>query len=338
MHSSLRLQLLVGVIGGMTLLLAIFSVTVYGVIRRSLISQFDVSLASSARMLAASVERDENDVELGFDAEQIREFNNVKRPTYYEMWRSDGRVANKSPSLGGNDLTRFEGAVGREIFKTLRLSDGRPGRAVSLRFNPRLADTEGQSRRDAVESAPFTLILARSTHDMQEQLEYLRSLLAMASVGTIALSLIVGSLVVGRGLRPLNAFAAQIAAISENNLTARVEGRRVPAEIEPVRSRLNDLLTRLEASFKRERRFAADVAHELRTPLAGMRSTLEVALTRRRAAEEYQASLQDCLEIATSMQAMVNNLLMLTRIDANQVTLRFEPMRPAELMNSCWRP
>jgi two-component system heavy metal sensor histidine kinase CusS len=338
MMRSLRLQLLTGVIGGMLLLLVIFSLTVYTAIRHAWIRQFDASLASSARMLAASVERDGNSVELGFDADQIREFNDVKRPTYYEMWRSDGAVATKSPSLGQTDLTCFEGAAGREVSKALLLGDGRPGRAVSIKFKPRFADNEGQPPRDSLEQALFTLVVARSTHDMQEQLERLRSLLAMASVGTVVLSLLVGGIVVRRGLRPLNAFAAQIAAIREDNLAVRVEGRHVPAEIEPVRSRLNDLLTRLEASFKRERRFAADVAHELRTPLAGMRSTLEVALTRKRSADEYQASLEDCLEIATGMQAMVNNLLMLARIDANQVALRFESIRPAELVNACWRP
>lgn len=337
MTRSLGLQLLAGIVGGMALLLIVFSLTIYAAIHRALMGQFDAALASSARMLAASVEQDGNEVELGFDAQQIREFNDVRRPTYYEMWRSDGRVVTKSPSLGRTDLVCFEGALGQVVSKPLLLGDGRPGRAVSLKFNPRFADTKGQSPRGSPETAPFILMVAQSTHHVQEQLEHLRSLLAMASVGAVALSLLVGGIVVSRGLRPLNVFAAQIAAISEDSLSARVTDLSTPAEIEPVRSRLNDLLARLEASFKRERRFAADVAHELRTPLAGMRSTLEVALTRRRAAEEYRASLEDCLAIATSMQAMVDNLLMLARIDANQVTLRFEPIRPAELVNSCWR-
>jgi two-component system, OmpR family, heavy metal sensor histidine kinase CusS len=337
MRGSLRLQLLAGTVGGMTMLLAVFSFTVYAAIHRSLVSQFDASLASSARLLAASVERDENDVELGIDADQIREFNDAKRPTYYEMWRSDGGVIARSPSLGQTDLPRFEGALGREIGRALRLSDGRPGRAVCLTFHPRLADTSGQSTPRLSEKTPFTLVVARSTHEVQEQLEHLQLLLAIVSLGTIVLSLVVGSLAVRRGLRPLTVFAAQIGGINEDDLTARVSDRRVPAEIEPVRNRLNDLLTRLEASFKRERRFAADVAHELRTPLAGLRSTLEVALMRERDTREYQASLGDCLSITTEMQAMVNNLLVLARLDAKQVTLRFEPIRPVEFVDSCWQ-
>jgi two-component system heavy metal sensor histidine kinase CusS len=339
MKSSLRLQLLSGVVGGMAMLLIIFSLTIYAAIRHGWIGQFDASLVSSARMLAASVERDGNEVELGFDADQIREFNDVKRPTYYEIWRSDRQVVTKSPSLGQGDLTRFESTLGREVSKAILLNDGRQGRAVGLKFNPRPAETEGQPPRvSSGGQPPLTLVLARSTHEMREQLNHLRSWLIVASAGTVILSLLVGGFVVGRSLHPLNAFAAQIAAIREDNLAARVEGHHVPDEIEPVRNRLNDLLARLESSFKRERRFAADVAHELRTPLAGMRSTLEVALTRKRSADEYQASLEDCLAIATGMQAMVNNLLTLARIDANQVTLRFEPVRAAELVNTCWRP
>jgi two-component system heavy metal sensor histidine kinase CusS len=334
---SLRLQLLTGVIGGMTLLLIVFSVTVYAVIRRALIGQFDASLVSIAQMLAASVEQEDNGLEVGLsEVEQMPEFNDVERATFYEIWRSDGRVLAKSPSLGRMDLTRFEGPSGRTSSAALTLSNGEPARVVSFVFSPRVeitSQTAEEFRPDDI----LTVAVARSIADVYRQLKHLRSLLEIASIGTIALSLLVARFIVGRGLRPLNALAAEIAAVSEDNLAARVGGPHMPVEIAPVRNRLNDLLTRLEASFHRERRFAADVAHELRTPLAGIRSTLEVALTRKRSTDEYQASLEDCLTITMSMQTMINNLLMLARIEADQVVLRREQIRLAELVDSCWR-
>jgi signal transduction histidine kinase len=112
----------------------------------------------------------------------------------------------------------------------------------------------------------------------------------------------------------------------------------MPAEIQPIKSRLNDLLSRLEEAFKRERRFTADVAHELRNPLAGIRSTIEVNLTRTRDIPEYKSALSECLEIVENMQTMVNNLLLLARLDAQQISLQSEQIRLAELVNSCWRP
>ena len=116
-----------------------------------------------------------------------------------------------------------------------------------------------------------------------------------------------------------------------------VFSERVPTEIIPIKNRLNELLSRLEASFDRERRFSADVAHELRTPLAGIRSTIEVTLAHARDANQYKKALSDCLAIVEVMQTMVNNLLMIARLDACQVTFRQEEIRLAELANFCWR-
>ena len=154
----------------------------------------------------------------------------------------------------------------------------------------------------------------------------------------IALSVLIGTLVVGRGLRPLHLIAAEIAAIKADDLTSRIGAEHVPAEAVPIKERLNELLSRLEASFSRERQFNADIAHELRTPLAGIRSTIEVTLARPRDSAEYEGALSDCLEITQGMQSVVNNLLMLARLDARQITFKTEEVRLAELVNTCWRP
>ena len=152
-----------------------------------------------------------------------------------------------------------------------------------------------------------------------------------------ALALIVGVYVVRSGLRPLNTIATEIAAISEDSLATRITTQCAPTEIVPIKNRLNELLSRLQTSFDRERQFNADVAHELRTPLAGIRSTIEVALTRNRDATEYQAALSDCLEIAKDMESVVNNLLMLARLEAKQISFKTEQVQLSELLDSCWR-
>jgi two-component system, OmpR family, heavy metal sensor histidine kinase CusS len=91
-------------------------------------------------------------------------------------------------------------------------------------------------------------------------------------------------------------------------------------------------------SFERERAFNADVAHELRTPLAGIRSIADVTLIRGRDAAEYRQALEECLAIAAKMQAMIDNLLMLARVENGQMKFCKEPIRPAELIETCWRP
>ena len=335
MMRSLRTRLIIGVIGGMLLLLTVFSLIVYYVSRRALINQFDESLASTARILAASVESDANEIELELDIQQMPEFQRPDSPTYYQLWRSDGTVAAKSPSLGTDDLVRLEGLHKTPVFRALQMRNGQPGRAVGLMFRPR-GDTRGRNQRTAIQQA-LTLVVARDATGLHRQLGLLQWLLLVASGVTILLSVLIAAFVVGKGLNPLNSIASEIAAIREDDLATRIGTTSVPAELLPIKNRLNDLLSRLEDAFIRERRFTADVAHELRTPLAGIRSTIEVTLARTRDTTEYKTALSECLVIVENMKTMVNNLLMIARLDACQVTFHHEQVHLSELVNSCWR-
>lgn len=336
MH-SLRTRLLVDIVGGMILLLTVFGLIIYTLTHRALIDQFDSSLLSAARMLAASVEQDNDGVEIGFEVQEMPEFQRSEHPTYYQLWNDDDTVLARSPSLDTDDLLRFEGPFDEPVFQEFKIKNNRPARAVGFKFNPKAADNEGEDSPKPAKTQSLTLVVARDAGDLRHTLKFLRWLLLIASAGTITLSFLVADFVVRQGLCPLNSLAAEISAIKENNLTARIAAESLPEEILPIKIRLNDLLSRLDASFNRERRFTADVAHELRTPLAGMRSTLEVTLAHNRGVDEYRTSLADCLEISKSMQNMTNNLLTLARIDAHQMTFCHERIELANLVDSCWR-
>jgi signal transduction histidine kinase len=337
MTLSIRARLLLGVSAGTAILLIVFSVVIYGVIRRTMIHQFDSSLLSTAQMLAASVDEDNGIIVLETESAQLPEFQNRKRPTFYEIWKSDGGVAAKSPLLERDDLSYSGGFTQTPVFKSLKMKNGLSVRAVGFKFTAGTADNEEKERYKPSDTQLLTLITARDTGDMQSNLRFLRWLLLIVSVGTIVLSLIVGDFVVRLGMAPLNFLADEIASIKEHNLTSRITGGTLPAEIQPIRNRLNEMLGRLEESFNRERRFNADVAHELRTPLAGIRSTIEVTLARSREQVEYAAALSDCLTIAGGMQKMVDNLLTLSRIDAGQTTFQRDKISIAEIIDSCWR-
>lgn len=338
MMRSLRARLLFGIVCGMLLLLLIFSLIVYTLIQRALINQFDASLASVVRILAASVELDGNDIEFEFDVQQMPEFLRKDRPAYYEFWRSDGTAVLRSPLLGADDLIQLEGPIDALVFATARDKNNRPLRAVGLTFIPRTANSEDQGQPQLAQEQTLTLVVAGDASGLHRQLGWLRWLLLAASGVTIALSVVIAAVVVRQGLNPLNSIAAEIAAVKQDDLAVRVGTASVPTEIAPIKNRLNDLLSRLEDAFRRERRFTCDVAHELRTPLAGIRSTIEVALMRVRDTTEYRTILSDCLAIVDSMQTMVNNLLMIARLDARQVAFRQEQIHLAELVDSCWRP
>ena len=343
MMRSLRTRLIVSIIGGMLLLLAVFSLIVYSVIRRALINQFDASLTSTAQILVASVELNDGEIDLELEVKHMQEFQRTDRPTYYQLRHKD-TVVMRSPSLGRDDLLRFEGPLDVPVFRALQ-RNGEPLRAISLKFEPRGVKKPERDRdhkrnecNQQAKRQTLTLVVARDARVLQDQLSFLRWLLLIASAGTIILSFLIAAFVVRQGLNPLNCIATEIADIREDDLATRIGIPSVPAEILPIKNRLNDLLSRLEDAFKRERRFTADVAHELRTPLAGIRSTIEVTLARARDSTEYKTILSECLAIVESMQTMVNNLLTLARLDARQITFRRARIKLAELVNSCWRP
>ncbi len=334
---SLRTRLLTGIIGGIILLLTIFSLLIYVVIRSALVEQFDTTLASIAQVLAGSVEIDGNEVEMEFGVQQMPEFQNTEHPTHYQLWKADGTVVAKSPLLGTHDLFRLEGILDEPVFGNSQDNNGKPQRVVCLNFVPRIADNDNEDDGQPTNEQVLTLVVALDAGDLLGQLHFLRGLLLIASAAIITLSFLIAVVVVRKGLRPLNFIAAEIETISADSLTSRIGAEQVPTEVVPIKNRLNELLSRLQASFGRERQFNADVAHELRTPLAGIRSTIEVTLRRHRDNDEYKRVLSDCQAIVENMQTMVNSLLMLTRLDSQQIGLKTEQIRLAELMNSCWR-
>lgn len=106
--------------------------------------------------------------------------------------------------------------------------------------------------------------------------------------------------------------------------------------------RVEQQLTRtrdeLEVALHRERSFADDVAHELRTPLAGIRSTIDVALSVDRDTDEFRESLCDCSGIVDRMQSLVDKLMMLARLDGKQPILSEDRVDLAKIVDTCWEP
>ena len=314
MRNSIRARLTVALIGVVGCVLVALAVALYVAEREAAWQQHDAELIERATVLAAIGEReDDGQSEGGYELELP-----AMPGAFAEVWRPEGAVLARSPGLTG-DLPARTGAF------DLRLPDGRPGRAFGLRFAPR-----DELRRPPTE---LTLVLAEGIEDVEAAGRVVRTRFLV--LGLVALAM-VGALTawtLARELRPLRALAAALTRIDDRHLAIRLPVDGQPAELAaPVRM-LNDLLERLAASFAREREFTANVSHELRTPLAGLRTLLEVS-----AHAPRPDDLAAALAIVVQMCQLVENLLMLARVDAGQLEIVRGRVAVRALVDDCWRP
>jgi two-component system heavy metal sensor histidine kinase CusS len=327
---SLRLRLTLGVLCVLAVVLATFAIVVRVVLRHALDRQLDARLTANAAAVAGMAE---DGTPPEFEYEALPEFERSVRPGFFEAWLDDGRVLARSPSLGARDLNRRGVRPEASVFADVMLPDGRPGRTVELRRPLRIEDAPP----GAPPSGRFvTVVVGQGTEDVHETLAAMSRWLWALGLLALALGSAATVLAVTRGLRSVRELAAEIATRHENDL-ARALPRNGPVELAPVVDKLTELFQRLSASFERERRFTADVSHELRTPLAALLTILEVAASRDRDAAAYRRALADAKAIVDQTQALVQNLLMLARVDARQIDVANQELRLRPFVDDCWR-
>lgn len=137
----------------------------------------------------------------------------------------------------------------------------------------------------------------------------------------------------GRALRPVEAIRAEVAAIGDRALDRRVPAPRSDDEIARLADTMNAMLERLEAAGTRQRQFIADASHELRSPLAVLRTQLEVALTHPDP-EVRDTLVAGALQDTERLQALSADLLLLARLDATGQSRPTEPVDLVELARS----
>ena len=126
-----------------------------------------------------------------------------------------------------------------------------------------------------------------------------------------------------RGVAPINALQRRLRARRPDDLSP-IDERLAPSEIGPLITAMNDLLSRLEATLLAQRRFVADAAHQLKTPLAGLRTQAELAM-RSEPTSNTQASLEQIIAGTTRATRLVNQLLLMANAE-NPNTMEMPPM------------
>jgi signal transduction histidine kinase len=166
------------------------------------------------------------------------------------------------------------------------------------------------------------------------------TLVRLLAVGLPALAGLVGIvtwLVTGWALRPVERIRREVAAIGDRDLDRRVPEPGTGDEIDRLSQTMNAMLTRIENAAARQRRFVADASHELRSPLTGIRSQLEVDLAHPEQAD-WRRSEQDVLDETMRLQRLVDDLLVLAQSDTGSIPMRRKPVDIDDLVLDEARP
>ena len=155
------------------------------------------------------------------------------------------------------------------------------------------------------------------------------TLIAAATLGSLVVAL-TGFLIVRRGLKPLKLLAAQTAAAGPAKPGTRIDPASYASEIQPWIRQFNALLERAEGAYAQLEAFNADVAHELRTPLANMIAQVEIELSQVRPVFVLRDALSSLLEEAHRLSAIVTDMLFLSKADRGAQARRTGPVSVAE--------
>ncbi|MBA2813651.1 HAMP domain-containing histidine kinase [Streptomyces sp. KM273126] len=189
----------------------------------------------------------------------------------------------------------------------LPLQEADTWRAVALSAGPRHGD--------------LTVYVAVPTTDVDHGLAELTAALALGVPVVVGLLTGVGWLILGRALRPVDDLRAQAARITASDPGRRLDVPPARDELRRLAETLNDLLRRLDAAGRRQREFVADAAHELRSPIAGLRAQLDVAL-RNPGKTQWEALGPELVAETARLSRLVDDLVQLARIDARPVYRR----------------
>lgn len=339
-NASIRKRLIGRLLVGMVAISAISNVGLYLYLREELLEQYDEALLTEARAVAGMLSSEDIDEDLPalIDRSFPRMHLGAQESGFLQVWDDSGAVVLRSPSLAGRDMAAAPtaGRVDKPVVLDLTLPDGSAGRATTLSFQPPLDDETARASQPAQRTC--VLMLGELREELDETLSHLALALSLSGGALTAAAVALVVLGVRRELKPLNEFSEQMARVDANTLAYRFAETGLSEELRPISRRLNDLLARLDESFNRERRFSANVAHELRTPIAELRSMIEVAIKWPPDEPGVARLHAGILEVAQRMSRLVEAMLSLIRLQQTPVPAATERHDLAELVVSAWAP
>jgi two-component system sensor histidine kinase QseC len=324
--TTIRGRLLAMLMIGLAVVLTAGGVAVYGIAHASLMRQLDSGLRTRAMALASLVTFDDGKVEFELDEGETETIEDG----YFEFRTRSGEVLKRSHNLAEASLPARADLGDELVYDDVELPGHADGRAVWLAFRPRVDWEVGSDAQP--DELVVTAALDRGPVD-RALATLLGALIIVGGVIGITVALLV-SVGVRWGLAPLDRLSRQLGGVSDRTISKRIDDAGAPGELVPVYRELNRMLDRVQRALDRERSFANAAAHELRTPLAELRATAEVAV-RWPDIGRATASLTEMLTIGREMERLVESLLLISRGNAAAVEGDQDRVPVAPIVHDC---
>jgi len=231
---------------------------------------------------------------------------------YYQIVSETGQILVRSPSL----------ALAEEALPIIKAGAGPDYRTI--------AGPNGEHVRMLTQTFDFSIgrLTFQAADSLDETYELMGSFRKIVLLAFPAVFIICGVgvfLITSWALKSLKSFTVKVGQITEENLSQRLEERGVAAELKPLASSFNTMLSRLEESFSKQKQFLSDASHELRTPTSIIKSFCDVTLNRERNASDYRESIKKIGDTVNRMCDIINRILVISRMDNK--TIQFKPVK-----------
>jgi signal transduction histidine kinase len=323
---SLKRALLVYILAGMVLVVIASGLSVFLVLRTNLRAQLDKTLLDRASTLGSLViEEDDGVLELEYDQPLVEANIGVLA----RISADDGSIIAQSPDWPTEHAPVRVTPGGQPVLKSIPLKDEVDARAVVL---AKYASRDPSESAEGVPRTSERFVVVEVIGRTEDVRRAESAVLAALTVG--GLFAVVGSaftvwLGIKRGLAPVRDLGHAVAGIDTRQLTLRGSHRQYPDELRPITLALEDLLDRLQAAMKRERRFTDAAAHELRTPIAELKTITDVT-DRWPDPERLHRGVKDAREVVQQMEDLLEGLLVAARgsIDDAQQSIETVELMP----------
>ncbi|MGH7232453.1 MAG: heavy metal sensor histidine kinase [Nitrospiraceae bacterium] len=316
---SLRVRLTLWYGTALAVILLLFAGALYGVMAGALKDQVDRSLEEAASVAIRSLEERRFGPFLMFEDLSVDFPELAVLDKFFQIFGPSGKITIQSPNIRSRDIplshTALDAAfAGNTTFESARFQGEPPLRLISVPIR------HGGALVNIVR-------VGTSLQSVQETLHRLLVILLVTGPVALLAALAGGWLLAGRALRPVAEITRAAQRIADGDLTQRLTVPPSQDEIGRLGETFNDMIARLETSFRQVRQFSTDASHELRTPLTVLKGETELALRRPRSVEDYRLVLESGLEEIDRMTRIVDELMFLSRADLGEIKMEFKPVR-----------